>query len=103
MVLFGIYRGTLQGSMTLIGQAIKTCGLGPNELTLTAETGQNLSVVAGEDLVIGYYPDGTSWRTVYDVGISDVYFGITNTTNITTMPATPTGTATGLRFACTLY
>ena len=103
LVLFGIYRGTLQGSMTLIGQARKTCGLGPNELTLTAETGQNLSVVAGEDLVVGYYPDGTSWRTVYDVGISDIYFGITNTTNITTMPATPTGTATGIRFACTLY
>ena len=103
LVLFGIYRGSLQGGMTLIGQARKTCGLGPNELTLTAETGQNLSVVAGEDLVVGYYPDGTSWRTVYDVGISDIYFGLTNTTNIATMPATPTGTATGIRFACTLY
>ncbi len=103
LVLFGIYRGSLQGGMTLIGQARKTCGLGPNELTLTAETGQNLSVVAGEDLVVGYYPDGTSWRTVYDVGISDIYFGLTNTTNIATMPATPTGTATAIRFACTLY
>ena len=103
LVLFGIYRGSLGGSMTLIGQARGTCGLGSNELTLTAETGQNLTITAGEDLVVGYYPDGTSWRTIYDVGISDINFGISNTNNITTMPATPTGTATGIRFACTLY
>jgi hypothetical protein len=103
LVLFGIYRGTLGGSMTLIGQARGTCSIGPNELTLSAETGQNLTITAGEDLVVGYYPDGTSWRTVYDLGISDILFGILNTGNITTMPATPTGTATGIRFACTLY
>ena len=103
LVIFGIYRGSLGGSMTLIGQARGTCSIGPNELTLSAETGQNLRITAGEDLVVGYYPDGTSWRTVYDVGISDILFGILNTGNITTMPATPTGTATGIRFACTLY
>jgi hypothetical protein len=103
LVLFGLYRGTLQSGMTLIGQARKTCGIGPNELTLTAETGQTLAIVAGEDLVIGYYPDGASWRTIYDVGISDIFYGLINTGNITTMPATPTGTATGIRFACTLY
>lgn len=103
LVLFGIYRGTLGGTMTLIGQASGTCTTGPNELTLTAETGQNLTITAGEDLVVGYYPDGTSWRTVYDLGISDILFGISNTTNITTMPASPTGTATAIRFACTLY
>ena len=56
-----------------------------------------------DDLGVGYYPDVTSWRTVYDLGISDILFGILNTSNITTMPATPTGTATGIRFACTLY
>jgi hypothetical protein len=103
LVLFGLYRGTLQGTMTLIGQARGTCGVGPNELTFTAETGQNLTVVAGENLVVGYFSTGTSWRTVYNTGISDVYFGILNTADITTMPATPTGTATGIRFACTLY
>jgi hypothetical protein len=103
LVLFGLYRGTLQGAMTLIGQARGTCGVGPNELTFTAETGQNLTVVAGENLVVGYFSTGTSWRTVYNTGISDVYFGILNTADITTMPATPTGTATGIRFACTLY
>ena len=103
LVLFGIYRGTLGGTMTLIGQASGTCTTGPNELTLTAETGQNLTITAGEDLVVGYYPDGTNWRTVYDLGISDILFGISNTTNITTMPASPTGTATAIRFACTLY
>ena len=75
LVIFGIYRGSLGGSMTLIGQARGTCGIGPNELTLSAETGQNLTITAGEDLVVGYYPDGTSWRTVYDVGISDILFG----------------------------
>jgi hypothetical protein len=103
LVRFGIYRGTLGGSMTLIGQGSLTCGVGPNEISLTAEVGQTLKLVVGENLVVGYYADGTSWRTIYDVGISDVIFGITNTANITTMPATPTGTATGIRFACTLY
>jgi len=103
LVRFGIYRGTLGGSMTLIGQGSATCVTGPNEISLTAEVGQTLNLVVGENLVVGYYADGTSWRTIYDIGISDVLFGITNTTNITTMPATPTGTATGIRFACTLY
>lgn len=103
LVRFGIYRGILGGSMTLIGQGSATCVTGPNEISLTAEVGQTLNLVVGENLVVGYYADGTSWRTIYDIGISDVLFGITNTTNITTMPATPTGTATGIRFACTLY
>jgi len=103
LVRFGIYRGTLGGSMTLIGQGSTTGVIGPNEISLTAEVGQTLNLVVGENLVVGYYADGTSWRTIYDVGISDALFGITNTANITTMPATPTGTATGIRFACTLY
>lgn len=103
LVRFGIYRGVLGGSMTLIGQGSLTCGLGPNEIPLTAEIGQTLNLVVGENLVVGYYADGISWRTVYDVGISDALFGIINTANITTMPATPTGTATAIRFACTLY
>jgi hypothetical protein len=103
LVRFGIYRGILGGSMTLIGQGSATCVIGPNEISLTAEIGQTLDLVVGENLVVGYYADGISWRTIYDVGISDAAFGITNTANITTMPATPTGTATGIRFACTLY
>jgi hypothetical protein len=103
LVRFGIYRGTLAGTMTLIGQGSLTCGLGPNEISLTAEVGQTLKLTVGENLVVGYYADGTSWRTIYDVGIADAIFGITNTANITTMPATPTGTATAIRFACTLY
>ena len=103
LVRFGIYRGTLGGSMTLIGQGSLTCSLGPNEISLTAEIGQTLNLVVGENLVVGYYADGISWRTVYDVGIADAIFGISNTANITTMPATPTGTATAIRFACTLY
>jgi hypothetical protein len=102
-VLFGLYRGTLSGSMTLIGQGSSVCGIGPNVITLTATSGQTLDVEPGEDLVVGYYPNGTSWRTIYDVGISDLNFGITNTNNITTMPATPIGTATAVRFALTLY
>ena len=103
LVRFGIYRGILGGSMTLIGQGSTTGVIGPNEISLTAEVGQTLNLVVGENLVVGYYADGTSWRTIYDVGISDALFGITNTANITTMPTTPTGTATGIRFACTLY
>jgi hypothetical protein len=103
LVRFGIYRGVLGGSMTLIGQGSLTCSLGPNEISLTAEIGQTLNLVVGENLVVGYYADGTSWRTIYDVGIADAIFGISNTANITTMPATPTGTATAIRFACTLY
>lgn len=102
-LLFGIYRGTLSGSMTLIGQGSITAGLGPNEISLTPEVGQTLDLTVGEDLVVGFYANGTSWRTVYDNGISDASFGITNTANITTMPSTPTGTATAIRFACTLY
>lgn len=102
-VLFGLYRGTLKNGVTLIGQGSALCYSGPNEITLTAEPGQTLDIVVGEDLVVGYYAAGTTWRTVYDVGLSDIYFGIINTANITTMPATPTGSATGIRFACTLY
>lgn len=103
LVRFGIYRGVLNGTMTLIGQGSLTCGTGANEISLTAEVGQTLNLTVGENLVVGFYANGTSWRTIYDVGISDALFGITNTANITTMPATPTGTATGIRFACTLY
>jgi hypothetical protein len=103
LVRFGIYRGVLNGAMTLIGQGSLTCGTGANEISLTAEVGQTLNLTVGENLVVGFYGDGISWRTIYDVGISDAIFGITNTANITTMPATPTGTATGIRFACTLY
>jgi len=103
LVLFGLYRGVLTGTMTLIGQGSLTCTTGPNEITLTAEVGQTLDLVVGENLVVGYYANGISWRTIYDVGISDAIFGITNATNIATMPATPTGTATAIRFACTLY
>jgi hypothetical protein len=103
LVRFGIYRGVLNGAMTLIGQGSLTCSTGANEILLTAEVGQTLNLTVGENLVVGYYADGISWRTIYDLGISDVIFGISNTANITTMPATPTGTATGVRFACTLY
>lgn len=103
LVRFGLYRGALNGSMTLIGQGSITAVTGANEITLTAEVGQTLNLVAGENLVVGYYADGISWRTVYDLGISDAFFGISNPLNITTMPATPFGTPTGIRFACTLY
>ena len=103
LVRFGLYRGVLGGTMTLIGQGSLTCSTGANQISLTAEVGQTLNLVVGENLVVGYYADGTSWRTIYDVGISDVAFGLINTANIATMPATPTGTATGIRFACTLY
>lgn len=102
-VLFGIYRGQLSGAKTLIGQGSLVCGIGSNEITLIAEAGQTLDLTAGEDIVVGFYPAGTSWRTVYDTGISDSAFGITNTANISTMPSAPTGTATAIRFALTLY
>ena len=102
-VLFGLYRGTLGGANTLIGQGSAICVIGSNEISLTAEIGQTLDLVVGEDLIVGFYANGISWRTVYDLGISDAAFGISNTANIVTMPATPTGTATGIRFACTLY
>jgi hypothetical protein len=102
-VLFGVYRGTLPSSMTLIGQGSVTAGIGPNEITLTAEVGQTLDVTAGENIVVGFYTSGTSWRTVYDTGISDTAFGISNTSNISSMPSSPTGTGTAIRFALTLY
>jgi len=101
-VLFGIYRGVF-GSLTLIGQGSALAGIGPNVINLTAEEGQNLNVTAGEDIVVGFYPSGTSWRTIYDTGISDSTFAITNTANISTMPTSPIGTGTAVRFACTLY
>ena len=102
LVMVGIYRGTLS-SHTLIGEGSLTCGIGPNIINITAKSGQNLNVTAGENLVVGFYPDGTSWRTIYDTGISDTTFGITNTSNVISMPSTITGTATGIRFALTLY
>ena len=101
-VLFGIYRGTF-ASLTLMGQGSVTAGIGPNEITLTPEVGQTLDVTAGEDIVVGFYANGTSWRTIYDTGISDAVFALINTANITTMPATPSGTGTAVRFALTLY
>ncbi len=103
----GIYRGKLGtaalAECVLIGQGRETCNVGPNEIIITPEAGQNLSVVAGEDIVVGIYSEGTSWTTVYDNGISDIAFGRTDTTDITTMPITPDGSATPIRFACTLY
>ena len=102
LVLFGLYRGTMS-SHTLIGTGSLTCGVGPNVLNLTAVPGQNLTLSAGENIIVGLYADGTSWRTVYDAGISDLNFGVTNTNNITTMPSTILGTASGIRFAVTLY
>jgi len=101
-VLFGIYRGTF-GSLTLIGQGSALCSTGPNVINLVAEPGQSLSVTAGEDIVVGLYPSGTSWRTIYDDGVSDVAFGISNTANISSMPASPTGGQSSIRFALTLY
>ena len=102
LVMVGIYRGTLS-SHTLIGEGSLTCGVGPNIINLTAKSGQTLNVTSGENLVVGIYPDGTSWRTIYDTGVSDITFGITNTSNLTSMPTTITGTATAIRFALTLY
>ena len=101
-VLFGIYRGTLS-SHTLIGTGSSVCGVGPNIINITPVSGQNLNVQAGENLVVGYYPDGISWRTIYDAGINDLTFGITNTSNISSMPSTISGTSTAVRFALTLY
>lgn len=102
LVMVGIYRGTLS-SHTLIGEGSLTCGIGPNVINLTAKSGQTLSITSGENLVVGIYPNGTSWRTIYDTGISDITFGITNTNNLSSMPTTIIGTATAIRFAITLY
>lgn len=102
-VLFGIYRGRLNSTMTLIGQGSATCTVGPNIISIIPEVGQNLNLVDGEDIVVGFYPNGTSFRTLYRSGISDLNYGISNTANITTMPASPTGTGTDVRFALTLY
>ena len=103
LVRFGIYRGVLNGTMTLIGQGSTTAVIGANEISIIAEVGQTLNLTAGENIVVGYYADGISWRTIYNLGISDAVFGIINAANITTMPATPTGTNTSIRFGCTLY
>jgi hypothetical protein len=101
-VLFGIYRGTFE-SHTLIGEGSAVCGLGPNVIDIIPKAGQTLDVTTGENLIVGFYPAGTSWRTIYDNGINDLMFGITNTNNINSMPATILGTATAVRFALTLY
>ena len=87
----------------MIGEGNATCGIGPNEITLAAAEGQNLNVTVGENLIVGIYATGTSWRSVYDDGISDLTFGQSNTTNITAMPADIEGSASSVRFACTLY
>ncbi len=101
-VLFGIYRGTFE-SHTLIGEGSAVCGLGPNVIDIIPKEGQTLDVTAGENLIVGFYPTGTSWRTIYDNGINDLTFGLANTNNINSMPTTILGTATAIRFALTLY
>jgi hypothetical protein len=101
-VLFGIYRGTF-ASHTLIGEGSAVCNVGPNIINITPKQGQTLDVVAGENLIVGFYPNGTSWRTIYDTGINDLTFGLTNTNNINSMPSNIIGTATAVRFALTLY
>ena len=102
-VLIGIYRSNLGSTLTLIGEGSGVCGIGPNEISLTVKSGQTLDLTTGEDLVVGYYPTGTSFRTIYDLGMNDASFGITNTANISEMPTNPTGTSTSVRFALTLY
>jgi hypothetical protein len=101
-VLFGIYRGTFD-SHTLIGEGSAVCGIGPNIINITPKQGQTLDVTAGENLIVGFYPNGTSWRTIYDTGINDLNFAKTNTNNINSMPENIIGTATAVRFALTLY
>ena len=101
-VLFGVYRGTF-GSHTLIGEGSAVCGIGPNIINITPKAGQTLNVTAGENLIVGFYPNGTSWRTIYDVGINDLNFGLMNTNNINSMPSNIIGTSTAVRFALTLY
>jgi hypothetical protein len=101
-VLFGIYRGTFE-SHTLIGEGSVVCGLGPNVINITPKEGQTLDVTTGENLIVGFYPTGTSWRTIYDTGINDLIFGITSTANINSMPQNIIGTATNVRFGLTLY
>lgn len=101
-VLFGIYRGTFD-SHTLIGEGNAVCGIGPNIINITPKQGQTLDVTAGENLIVGFYPNGTSWRTIYDTGINDLNFAKTNTNNINSMPENIIGTATAVRFALTLY
>jgi len=101
-VLFGIYRGTFE-SHTLIGEGSAVCSLGPNIIDIIPKEGQTLDVTVGEDIIVGFYPTGTSWRTIYDNGISDGLFAVSNTSNINSMPATILGTATAVRFALTLY
>jgi hypothetical protein len=105
LVRVGIYRGRLQdNNMVLIGQGVlNPAVIGENNIPIIQQAGQNTNVVAGEDIVVGYYADGMSFRTLYRAGISDSNYAISNTANIGTMPATPTGTATSIRFACTLW
>lgn len=100
----GVYRGTLGGTKTLIGVGTAVCSVGANDIVLTAKAGQTLDLIAGENLIVGFYPNGTSFRSIYDVGVADLNFGIENTGNLSTeLPATPTGTASAIRFACTLF
>ena len=100
----GIYRGTLGGTKTLIGVGTAVCSVGANDIVLTAKAGQTLDLIAGENLIVGFYPNGISFRSIYDVGVADLNFGIENTGNLATeLPATPTGTASAIRFACTLF
>ena len=76
-VLFGIYRGTF-GSHTLIGEGSAVCGLGPNVIDIIPKEGQTLDITTGENLIVGFYPAGTSWRTIYDIGINDLMCELMN-------------------------
>ncbi len=63
-IIGGIYRGSLGGSTTaggvLIGQGSRTSVDGINEISLTAESGQNLNVTGFEPLIIALHVKTTS-------------------------------------------
>jgi len=108
-----IFRwGTGWGTGAQMGGVIMSgATYGPNEGTLAARAGQDLNVVAGENLIVAIRRNnaggGSPWKTIGDVGLNDAMFGRTSTD--ATMPTISTGggggdpTPTGERWALTLY
>ena len=103
-IIGGIYRGTLGSSTTaggtLIGQGSRTSEDGLNEISLTAESGENLNVTGFEPLIIALHVKTTSNQNnakqyfspeVYGISAAASGISVSRTKNVSlsSLPSSP--------------
>tara|TARA_R100001530_G_scaffold19290_1_gene16290 strand:+ start:1397 stop:2134 length:738 start_codon:yes stop_codon:yes gene_type:complete len=115
-VVFACYRwvGVDNPGNVLMGLAetdpLDLCDHGPNVLSFVAAEGQNMEVVAGENLVVGMYLKSGTWETVglAGIGFESWIYGIESAVGGDFPETVPQieeeGWASSAnRFACTLW